>query len=228
MNTERSATIIAFLGVVLTAASVIASVAQYRAADLQAKAAVVALMPQIEVRALLEKINSDKFTDRRIEVTSDGGPIFNFNIERLSWIEFRVDSNVRYEQPIFGYYFSEFPTGHTHGLLSTIIGYRNNEEFFSFLEWAQPAIGNDVRISEPVTLLKMTYLDALKQHNILFVLVSGGSQIHLSEDTGKQLWERHSNQQKAIFPVDISKLKNKSEAISLLQTWKSKLVEGHK
>ena len=74
----------------------------------------------------------------------------------------------------------------------------------------------------------MTYLDALKQQNVLFVLVSGGSETQLSEDTGKQLWERHSKQQKAIFPVDMSKLKNKSEAISLLQTWKSKLAEDNK
>ena len=41
MKPERSATIISVLGVVLTTASVIASIAQYRAADLQAKAAIV-------------------------------------------------------------------------------------------------------------------------------------------------------------------------------------------
>ena len=74
----------------LTAASVVASVAQYRAADLQAKAAVIALMPQIEVRALLEKIDSDKYTDSRVEVASDGGPIYNFNLSRHSWIEFKA------------------------------------------------------------------------------------------------------------------------------------------
>lgn len=228
MNIERSATIIALLGVVLTAASVIASFAQYHAADLQAKAAVVALMPQIEVRALLEKVNSDKFTDRRIEVASAGGPIFNFNMERLSWIEFREGGNVKYEQPIYGYYFSEFPTGHTHGLISTIKGYRNNEDFIAFLEWAQPAMGFGVQISEPVTLLKMTFLDSFKQQNVLFVLVSGGSEIYLSEDAGKQLWERHSSQEKALIPVDLSKLKSKPETIALLQSWKSKLVEGNK
>lgn len=69
------AAVISIFGVFLTTASVIASIAQYQAAALQAKAAVVSLMPQIEVRELIEKVNSDKYTDRRIEITSDGGPI---------------------------------------------------------------------------------------------------------------------------------------------------------
>lgn len=228
MKPERLATVVSILGVILTAASVIASVAQYRAADLQAKAAVVALMPQIEVRALLEKIDSDNYTDRRIEVTSDGGPIYNFKMSRLSWIEFEVGKNVAYEQPLVGYYFAEFPTGHTRGPLTTLKGYRNNEAFFQFLQWAQPTLGHDVEVLQPVTLLRMTYNDALKQQNLYYVLVSGGSETHLSEDAGTKLWDRRNLEEQTNFPIDISKLKSESGSAEKVAIWKSKIAEARK
>lgn len=228
MKSERFATIISILGVVLTTGSVVASVAQYRAADLQAKAAIVALMPHIEVRALLEKVDSDKYTDRRIEVTSDGGPIYNFEISRLSWIEFRVGRKVAFEQPLIGYYVAEYPTGRTRGLLTTVKGYRNNEMYFQFLRWAQPILGNDVDISEPVTLMRMHYLDALKQENLYYVLVSGGSEIHLSEDAGTSLWTHQSREQKTDFPLDIYALKSESESAEWLNTWKTKIAEARR
>ncbi|TPQ27961.1 hypothetical protein [Methylomonas koyamae] len=228
MKPESSATFISVLGVILTAASVIASVAQYRAADLQAKAAVVALMPQIEVRALLEKVDSDKYTDRHIEITSDGGPIYNFKLSRLSWIEFRVRDSIAYHQPFTGYYFSEYPTGHTKGALTTLKGYRNNEEFFQFLHWAKPALGGDVEILEPVTLLRMSYIDALKQENMYYVLVSGGNETHLAEDVGAKLWDTRSKMDESTQPVDISALKAESNITELVQLWKRKVAEAKK
>lgn len=185
-------------------------------------------MPQIEVRSLLEKVNSDKYTDRRIEITSDGGPIINFNLERRSWIDFRVGNKVRYQQPISGYFFAEYPTHRIHGLIDTITCYQNHQDFSDFEDWAQPALGFGVQISEPVTLLKMTYVDTFKRNNNLFVLVSGGSVLQLSESTGKEIWDNQSIQAEAKSPVDLSHLKNKSEAASLLKTWKLNLAEYSK
>lgn len=228
MKTERLNFIVSLLGVALTMASVFASIAQYRAADLQAKAAVVALMPQIEVRALIEKIDSDKYTDRRIEISSDGGPLYNFQLTRLSWIEFKVGKKVAYQQPLVGYYFAEFPTGHTRGPLTTLRGHRNNEEFFRFLNWAQPVLGSDVDIPEPVTLLRMTYSDALQQENLYYVLVSGGSGTHLSADAGTKLWELRSKDEQTNFPLDISKLTSMSGLTEKVVIWKSKVAEARK
>ena len=228
MKPERLTTVISVLGVVLTAASVIASIAQYKAADLQAKAAVVALMPQIEVRSLLEKVDSDKYTDRRIEVNSDGGAIYNFSLSRTSWIEFKVGNRLAFQQPLIGYYFAQFPTGHTRGPLTTLKGYRNNNDFFQFLQWVQHALGPDVEVSEPVTLLRMDYSDALKQQNVYYVLVSGGSQTHLSEVDGKKLWDSRMREEQTNLPVDISKLKVEAETLRELALWKSKLADAKK
>ena len=228
MKPERFATIISILGVVLTTASVIASIAQYRAADLQAKAAVVALMPQIEVRTFLEKTDSDNYTDRRIEVTSDGGPIYNFELSRLSWIEFRVDKRVAYEQPIIGYYVVGYPTGRTRGTLTTIEGHRNHEYFIRFLGWAQPLLGADVEISEPLTLMRMRYLDAFKQAKISYVLIDGSSNTYLSDEAGEQLWTRRTREQQTTTPLGMDELKSNIESADEINTWKSKVAEARK
>jgi hypothetical protein len=92
MTNSRFTTIISVLGALLTFASVVASIAQYRAADLHAQAAIVSLMPQLEVRAILEKVESEKFSDRRLELTSDGGPIYNFSTDRLTTITLKSRS----------------------------------------------------------------------------------------------------------------------------------------
>lgn len=225
MKPEPLTTFISIIGVVLTTASVITSVAQYQAADLQAKAAVVTLMPQIEARVLLEKIDSDKYTDRRVEVTSDGGPIYNFSLSRLTWIEFKVDKTIAYHQPLVGYYFAEYATGHTKGPITTLRGFRNNEAFFDFLQWAQPKLGADVEILQPVTLLRMTYNDALKQDNLYYVLLSGGSVTHLSEAAGSKLWDLRLEEERTRPSIDISQLKNESSAAEKLSIWKSKIAE---
>jgi hypothetical protein len=228
MKPERLATIISILGVVLTTASVIASIAQYRAADLQAKAAVVALMPQIEVRTFLERINGNNYTDRRIEVTSDGGPIYNFELSRLSWIEFRVNKRIAYEQPIIGYYVVGYPTGRTRGTLVTIERHRNNEYFIRFLGWAQPLLGADVEISEPLTLMRMHYLDAFKQAKISYVLIDGSSKTHLSDEAGEQLWNRRMREQQTTTPLGIDQLRSNIGSADEINTWKSKIAEARK
>ena len=215
-------------GLLLTTASVIASIAQYRAADLQAKAAVVALMPQIEVRTFLERINGNNYTDRRIEVTSDGGPIYNFELSRLSWIEFRVNKRIAYEQPIIGYYVVGYPTGRTRGTLVTIERHRNNEYFIRFLGWAQPLLGADVEISEPLTLMRMHYLDAFKQAKISYVLIDGSSKTHLSDEAGEQLWNRRMREQQTTTPLGIDQLRSNIGSADEINTWKSKIAEARK
>lgn len=228
MKPERLAALVSVLGVVLTTASVIASIAQYRAADLQARAAVVALMPQIEVRALLEKVDSDKFTDRRIEITSDGGPIYNLQIDRRTWIELRVGRAVVYEQPLTGYYFAEFPTGRTKGALTTIKGYSNNQDFIAFLEWLRPALGAEVEVPEPISLLRISFRDALKQDNVEYVQVAGGSETHMSVEIGQKLWDRHLEDEKAKLHVDISVLDSEAKAAKWVAIWKARIREYRK
>ena len=141
MTDKRFTTIIAVLGVILTAATVLTSWYQYRAADLQARAAIVALMPQLEVRVVTEKVESDVFTDQRLKITSDGGPVYNFSSARLTWFELRQGSEVRLAQPLTGYFTATFGTGRIKGDLQTIVGHRNNLEFVDFARYAEATLG---------------------------------------------------------------------------------------
>jgi hypothetical protein len=226
MKPERLATILSILGVILTFASVVASVAQFRAADLQAQAAVVALMPQLEVRALLEKVDSDKFTDRRIEITSDGGPVHNLLIEHFTWIEFRAGGKVALREPLNGYYFAGYPSGRTRGLLYTIKGYRNNQVYFDFLEWARHALPSGLEISQPTTLLRISYRDALKRENTEFVHLVRGSETHLSMEEGQRMWS--TKLQKSLDPrmLDINDLETQQKAVAWVNAWRPVLTKA--
>lgn len=222
MNADRLATLISILGVVLTTASVIASVAQYQAADLQAQAAVVSLMPQIEVRTLLEKTDGEKYSDRRIEISSDGGPIYNFDVDRLTWFELRVGTKVAIQQPLSGYYFTEYPTGRTKGEVSAIGGHKNHQAFLSFAKWARDELGSGVDMSEPNTLLRISYRDALKHDNVEFVKVVGGREFYLSREDGLKLWRQQTENEKANRTVDIDSLVDAEAAREWVAIWKSK------
>jgi hypothetical protein len=220
MKPEKLAKLLSVLGVALTAASVVASCAQYKAAQLQAEAAVVALMPQIEVRTLIEKVDSDKYTDRRIEITSDGGPIHNFRLEHVTWIEFRVGRKIALREALNGYFFAEYPMGRTRGTLDTLKGYRNNELFFQFLDWRRAALPAGIDVGEPVTLLRLSYRDALKRENTEFVQVAGGTETHMSEEEGVRLWS--SAPQKTLAPrtLDINDLASEEKATMWVKAWR--------
>lgn len=219
MKPEKLATIISVLGVILTTASVIASVAQYRAADLQAQAAVVALMPQIEVRALLEKVDSDKFTDRRIEITSDGGPVYNFQVARLTWIEFRFRGKTVLREALNGYYFASYSTSRTRGALHTIKGHKNNEIYSKFLDWSRSALPSEIEVSQPVTLLEISYRDTLKRDNLEFVQITGGTETHLSEAEGRRLWGEKPPTVLTPHVLDIDDLQTPERAARWVKAW---------
>lgn len=226
MTPEKFTTLVSVLGVTLTLASVIASVAQYRAADLQAQAAVVALMPQLEVRALLEKVESDKYTDSRIEITSDGGPVNNLSVNLTTWIEFRASGKVVLREPLNGYYIAQYPTGRTKGALYTIKGFRNNQIYLEFLDWAQRVLPFGVEVSPPITLLKLSYLDALKKENTDFVQLVGGSERLLSTSEGQRL--SNTLPQKSLAPrlLDINDLKTEQKAADWIKIWRPVLTKA--
>lgn len=227
MKSDRLTIIVSVLGVILTAASVVASVAQYRAADLQAQAAVVTLMPQIEVRALLEKIDSDKFTDSRVEISSDGGPIYNLQVDRMSWVEIRDGSKVAFEQPLHGYYFAEYPTSRTRGLVRTIKGHRNNEVFGKFLDWSSKVLPIGGTVSLPQTLLKLSYVDALHREGVAYVQLNGGSELHLSAGQGADAWKAHAQRAKEVRSLDIDNLENPGKAGASIALWTRAIQDAH-
>jgi hypothetical protein len=96
------------------------------------------------------------------------------------------------------------------------------------MRWAQPLLGSDVEISEPVTLLRMEYLDALNKEKISFVLITGSSKTHLSHEAGAELWDRRTREQQANTPIGIDELKSDSGSVDEINTWKIKIAEARK
>lgn len=223
MQQDTFAVVISVLGTILTAATVAASVAQYRAADLQAQAAQIALMPQVEVRSVIEKIDSDKYTDRRIEISSDGGPVYNFQVDHLSWAEFRDGGKVVLEEPLVGYYFASYPTGHVRGTLYTITGFRNNQRFFDFLEWSRSALPGGIEVGQPVTVLRIGYVDALKRSNTEYVKVTGGRALYLSIEEGERIWDTQSRKRAGVPSADVDALAKPETGRKWVQGWAAKL-----
>lgn len=226
MKPETLTTVISVMGIILTTASVVASVAQYQAADLQAKAAVVALMPQIEVRTLLEKVDSDKFTDRSIEITSDGGPVRNLQIDHVTWIEFHVSNKVVLREALNGYYFAGYSTGRARGAVYTLKGYKNNEIYSTFQDWAKPVLHRWVEVASPTTILRIAYRDALKRDNVEFVQVAGGTVTQLSDLDGQQIWQ--AKPPKALEPrlLDINDLQTPDKAAMWVKAWQPVLQKA--
>lgn len=191
---QRLTAAIGIVGTVLTAGGLVSSYFQYRAADLQAQAAIATLMPQVQVRAPLEKVDSDKYTDQILEITSDGGPIYNFGADRVSWFEARLGKQVVYERLLTGYFFADYPTGQIKGDLQLTRGHRNNEKYIAFAQHVEKAVGDGLEISRPRTLLRLSYTDALKKPGVDYFIVDGGTTRRLAGDAGESMWrERKGN-----------------------------------
>lgn len=220
----RTEFFLAVCGLILTAASVTASVMQYRAGDLQAQAAIVQLKPQIQVRSRIEKIDSDKFTDRRLEISNEGGPIYNFRSERLTWIVMTPSAipqkpGSEIEQVMHGYYSASFPTGNIKGELETIVGHRNNEKLFSIINTLQHEFPGKWQIAQPQTLLHISYEDSLKEVNNEYFLVDSGSVRRLSSQAGISELERAKKIEKARRPIDLDQLRTSEQ----LKAWLAEL-----
>lgn len=218
MTDRRFKTIISVLGVVLTLASVIASIAQYRAADLQAKAAIAALMPQLEVRAVLEKVDSDVYTDRHLELTSDGGPIYNFSTDRITTFALKKGRTTFLEQPLIGYYAATDNTGRIKGEVQKIIGQRNHKKFTDLERAIELALPSDVTVSPLATLMKATYTDSLRKENDEYFLILGGSVQRLEQSEGKSQWERMKQVQTKVRHIDIDDMSKPDALYSWLAT----------
>jgi len=215
---------LAICGLILTGASVTASVMQYRAADLQARAAIVQLKPQIQVRSRIEKIDSDKFTDRRIEISNEGGPVYNFRSERLTGVVMTPATIPRkpgteIEQTMYGYYAASFPTGNIKGELETIVGHRNNTKFFFIVDSFHDDFSAKWEISQPKTILHISYEDSLKEINDEYFLVDSGSVLRLTNEAGQTEWERARRIEKNQRPVDLDQLLTREQ----LRAWLGEL-----
>lgn len=210
MKRIRLTTLLSVLGVVLTAGSVVASIAQYRAADLQAQAAMLALTPQIEVRSLIERRDSDFYTDRRLVISSDGGPIYNYSADRETWFEIRQGGKSVFEQPLNGYFHSSFPTSRIKGEVETIIGYKNNEKFISFDKQAQKLLPEGYVLADPQSLLVVSYRDAFRKATTEYFFVDGGTVIRLDNSDGEARWKRARENKGARQAVDLDQLLTES------------------
>jgi hypothetical protein len=210
MKRIRLATLLSILGVVLTAASVVASIAQYRAADLQAQATMLALMPQIEVRSLLERRDSEFYTDRRLVISSDGGPIYDYSTDRETWFDIRRGGKSIFEQPLNGYFHSSFPTSRIKGEVETIIGYKNNEKFISFDKQARKLLPEGCELANPKSLLAVSYRDAFRKATTEYFFIDGGAVVRLEPSDGEARWKQAKEIQATHQAIDLDSLSAES------------------
>lgn len=229
MNQDKFTILISVLGVILTGASVVASIAQYRAANLQAKAAVAALQPQIEVRSLLDKkYDSEKYNERNIIVVSDGGPVYNFNSERLTWLEVRQNGKTKFKQDLIGFYYASQRTGKIKGELEIISGFKNHEKFINFLDATRSKLLSGYELIQPQTIINITYTDSLKNNISEYIHIDGGRINHLSDSDGEALWVEQLKIRSLRKSADIDKLFNPNDIEFTLNLWPENIKNSYK
>ncbi|QDL52944.1 hypothetical protein [Rhodoferax aquaticus] len=213
MRRIRPTTVFSLLGIVLTTASVVASIAQYKAADLQAQAAVISLAPQIEVQSPLLKEDPDgsKFTDRHIVVSSDGGPVKNFDSESITWLEIGRYGEPVFQQPLNGYFHSTFNTGRQKGELATLVGHRNHQKFLSLSETARNFFPDGLGVEGPKSILSISYRDVFGKNQREFFFVSHGTAILLSVEDGAKRWQELRDLPSKVRPIDLDQMGDASK-----------------
>lgn len=213
MRRIRPTTIFSVLGVVLTTASVIASIAQYKAADLQAQAAVIGLAPQIEVQSPLLKENpeADRFTDRHILISSDGGPVKNFDSEQITWLEVGKYGEPVFSQPLNGYFHSTFRTGRQKGELETIVGHRNHQKFIALGDAAKRFFKDGLGVEGPKSLLMVSYRDIFGKDQREYFFISHGTTILLNSDDGAKRWQEMRDLRSKVRVIDLDQMAEESK-----------------
>ena len=218
MTPQRLATVISVLGVILTAASVIASIAQYLAADLQAKAAIATLRPQVEVRVLLNKRENEKYSDKSISISSDGGPIFNFKSDWRTWFVVRTPEDINCEQPILHYYFTVSNSGRSKGDIQQIESLNNYEQFSEFMRYSRRYMMRGQTIAEPSTILKIEYTDSLRSSNRDYFFIRGDNVRWLDFEIGEKEWVRVTQDNLSIPPIALGELGNHEAVKGILDS----------
>lgn len=206
MSDKATTTWIAIFGLILTAASVVSSVAQYKAARLQAEAAVVALTPQIEVRSQLVRSEDGPYNESVMVISSDGGPVRNYDSDQMSWIEVSRGRVGVWKQPLTGYYSVSVHTGRQRGELETRFGHENNKRFAEFYRSANTLLPEDLEVNNPRTLTRLSYQDAMGNHTEEYWLSSGGRDQLLNDREGGALWESHQKLRKDIQFAELDDL----------------------
>jgi hypothetical protein len=220
---QRLTAAIGIVGTVLTAGGLVSSYFQYRAADFQAQAAIAALMPQVQVRALLEKVDSDKYTAQRLEITSDGGPVYNFHADRVTWFQAGQGKQLLFERPLIGYFLENHPTGQIKGELQLTTAYKNHEKYLAFARGIESALGGGVDVSRPKTLLRLSYTNVLKNSEIDYFLVDGGTTRRLALDEGERMWQDRKKTFGGVVPFDLDSARNPEALADLAASIKKRI-----
>ncbi|SNS03296.1 hypothetical protein SAMN05192560_2314 [Methylobacillus rhizosphaerae] len=189
---ERWTTVI---GVVITLFALGVSFMQYRVADLQAEAARIQIKPAIQVRALSIEDPTTRFmTDRKIIISNEGGPAYNFDFQQITWVE--LDSiklparnNKTIEKIVNSYFIASFPSELIKGELSTLIGIDNNKKMYETLIKIN-SLDTGWLMTQPKTIIKVNYEDSLKESTEEYFLISGNSVHRMRESHATSRWNK--------------------------------------
>jgi hypothetical protein len=150
-------------GLILTAASVWASVMQYLAADLQAQAAEAQLAPHIFVRADVrgEWLDAGLFMPgsevQTVEISSQGGPIHNYAVEYITelFVADRDSTDMVLRIPV-NRYFQEGPVDRARGQIRML----QNGPLGTYMNMRAHPSHKNWRPLAPWTLVKLSYVNA--------------------------------------------------------------------
>jgi hypothetical protein len=197
---SRVAILLSGLGIVLTAASVAASVAQCTAADLQAKAALAALAPQVEARLSVDATQPSWML--KIDFYSEGGPAYGFWANDIAWIDlYRAGTRIGARQLVnssFGR--SEIP-GRLKGELTTLHGYVVNTGDLQMV--MRSSLPSNVGVGHERHLVMVRYTDAARSQHEEFFDLRGPIIRRVDTHEGRKLWDELTALSKRQKPLDL-------------------------
>jgi hypothetical protein len=216
---EKLQILFAVLGVVLTAASVIASVKQYEAASLQAKAAIATLTPQIQVTTNLLRDEVGYYAEQLMIISNTGGPAYNIRHEVATWITIVNSANKEERIPLLlSYYDSSSSTGNLNGQLVTYWGHQNNKRMVNLEKLIREGCEQKCFMKSAQTLVHISYEDALSNKIERYVLLDGNVTKYLLTQEGYTLWQRAISE-KGVSSVSLEVLQEKQAVESWLQSY---------
>lgn len=207
--------------------SVMASFAQFKAANLQAAATRLSLMPKIDARSVVYQRGegNNSYTDQNIEIHASGGPLYNAKIEKITWLSFQRQQKIFFKQELADYFHAEYITGRSEGEIAKIQGYRNHHNFKRVADWAQNSLGWNIEVQGPMTLLKVGYHDALNEFHQKFILIDQQRDTYLSAKEGEKLWSSMRKELSEQTTVALCDLVDHPKRNVSLNLWRSKIPQ---
>ncbi|MEN2426468.1 hypothetical protein [Chromobacterium vaccinii] len=174
-----------------------------------------------------EEPGDTRCTDRRIVISSDGGPVRNFDVEQITWFEIVRYGKPVFRQPLNGYFAASFSTGRQKGELMTFRGYRNNQKFFEFEDTAKPFFKDGLSVEGPKSILTASYRDAFGKDRREYFIVSYDAVTLLDNDEGAKRWQELQDLGSKVQGIELDQLVKPTQVKAWVNSLTPKIPAVH-